>query len=106
MMFVDLMPTDKLEIGPDTILVLGDFGIASVVPTPEEERLLRFLAKHPGTTLADVRYSARVHKADFQKWRRGELKPTSVMSKRIEDVLSGASPLRKKPHKIRPNRFF
>ena len=64
--------------------------------------LSRFIQQHPGTTFADIKHSANVHTADFQKWRRGKLKPDSVMSKRIEDVLSGATPLKKKPPKPRP----
>jgi hypothetical protein len=51
--------------------------------------------------LADIRYSANVHKPDFQTWRRGEMQSTSVMSERIEDVLSGKSELKKKPRKVR-----
>jgi hypothetical protein len=67
-----------------------------------EDRLSRFKQRHPGTTLADIKHSANVHTAEFQDWRRGKLKPDSVMSKRIEDVLSGATPLKKNPPKPRP----
>jgi hypothetical protein len=67
-----------------------------------EDRLSFFMRTHPGTSLADIKYSAMVHSAEFQDWRRGELKSDSVMSKRIEDVLSGAKPLSKKPRKPRP----
>jgi hypothetical protein len=67
-----------------------------------EERLSRFRLEHRGTTFADIRYSAEVYKPDFQAWRRGELKADSVMSERIEDVLSGGRPLKKKPPKPRP----
>ena len=73
-----------------------------VIPaTPPEDRLARFRKEDPRTTLADIKYSANVHTSDFQRWRRGKLKPDSVMSERIEDVLSGALPLMKKPHKLR-----
>jgi hypothetical protein len=67
-----------------------------------EGRLSLFMRTHPDTTYADIKYSARVHTAEFQHWRRGQLKSASVMSKRIEDVLSGAKPLSKKPRKPRP----
>lgn len=99
-MHFDLSPMDALEIGPGNILVFGDFGRSRTV-TSREDRLWHFLEMRPGTTLADIRYSAGVHKADFQKWRRGELKSTSVMSERIDKVLSGAYPLMKKPPKSR-----
>jgi hypothetical protein len=66
-----------------------------------EDRLALFMQQHPGATYADVRYSAKVHKPDFQDWRRGKLPPTSVMRERIDDVLSGKTELRKKPRKPR-----
>ena len=72
-------------------------------PLSREERLQAFIVAHPGTTLADVKYSARVHTTDFQDWRNDRLKPQSVMSVRIEDVLSGATQLKKKPRKRRPD---
>jgi hypothetical protein len=53
--------------------------------------------EHPGATYADIKYSARVHAPEFQDWRKEKLKPTSVMSKRIDDVLNGSTPLKKKP---------
>jgi hypothetical protein len=67
----------------------------------QEDRLSRFMQEHPRTTYADIKYSAAVHTPDFQDWRKGKLKPDSVMSKRIEDVLSGATSLKKKPRKRR-----
>jgi hypothetical protein len=70
--------------------------------TPEE-RLVQFMATHHDTTYADIKYSANVHTADFQDWRNGRLSPTSVMTKRIEDVLSERTPLQKKPPKPRPD---
>jgi len=70
--------------------------------TPED-RLSRFMQAHTGTTYADVKYSANVHTADFQDWRKEKLKATSVMSQRIEDVLSGTTQLKKKPPKSRPD---
>jgi hypothetical protein len=66
-----------------------------------EDRLSRFRQEHPGATLVDVKYSANVHTAEFQDWRRGKLKPDSVMSERIEKVLAGIAPLKKKPPKPR-----
>jgi hypothetical protein len=68
--------------------------------TPED-RLSRFVQEHPGTTYADIKFSSMVHTAEFQDWRRGKLKPTSVMFRRIEDVLSGVTALKKRPPKPR-----
>ncbi len=68
-------------------------------PLSREERLQAFIVAHPGTTLADIKYSARVHTSEFQDWRNDRLKQESVMSQRIEDVLSGATQLKKKPPK-------
>ena len=39
---------------------------------------------------------------DFQDWRNDRLKQRSAMSGRIEDVLNGTVPLKKKPSKRRP----
>ena len=68
-------------------------------PISREERLQAFIVAHPGTTLADIKYSARVHTPEFQDWRNDRLKQQSLMSQRIEDVLSGAIQLKKKPPK-------
>jgi hypothetical protein len=73
------------------------------VPTSREERLQAFIVAHPGTTLADIKYSAGVHTPELQDWREDRLKQQSVMSRRIEDVLSGATRLKKKPRKPRPD---
>jgi hypothetical protein len=67
-----------------------------------EGRLSDFLSRHAGATYADVRYTARVHKPDFQDWRNNQLSPASIMAKRIEDVLSGVTPLKKNPGKRTP----
>ena len=74
-------------------------GSSEVPAVTREERLSRFMQDHPGTTYADIKYSANVYTAEFQDWRREQLKATSEMSKRIEEVLSGGRPLRKKPRK-------
>jgi hypothetical protein len=66
-----------------------------------EDRLSRFMQAHPGTSYADIKYSAVVHTPEFQDWRKGKLGPKSVMSVRIENVLNGISPLKKKPSKSR-----
>lgn len=60
-----------------------------------ERRLEHFRAER-GVTFADIARSAEVHKAEFQEWRSGKLKAESVMSQRIESVLSGRRPLRRK----------
>ncbi len=60
-----------------------------------EARLQEFIRTH-NTTIAAVCRTARVAKAEMQRWRKGELKSTSVMTRRIEDVLSGKTPLQRK----------
>jgi hypothetical protein len=58
-----------------------------------EGRLQEFVtANH--TTIAAVCDAAQVHKPDMQRWRRGELSDDSVMAQRIENVLSGETPLK------------
>lgn len=64
-----------------------------------KERLTRFQTQNPGVTLADIKFSANVHTPDFQDWRNNKMRDKSVMAERIEDVLSGARPLQKKPRK-------
>jgi hypothetical protein len=69
-------------------------------PSSRETRLEQFRVEHD-LTIADIARSAKVHKPDFQKWRSGELKEESVMSRRIESVLSGKRPvLRKRPDEL------
>jgi hypothetical protein len=60
-------------------------------PLPDqsrEERLQAFVREH-GTTIAAVRQAAAVAKPNMQQWRKEELHDSSVMSARIEAVLSG-----------------
>jgi hypothetical protein len=57
-----------------------------------EFRLQLFLAEK-NTTIAAVRRAAGVHKANMQQWRHSALSDSSVMSERIEDVLSGKRPI-------------
>ena len=57
-------------------------------PASREDRLQEFVRTH-GHTIKAVRKAAQVHKSDMQKWRHGELPDSSIMSQRIEDVLSG-----------------
>jgi hypothetical protein len=84
----------------------GDVGTGSSLTNAEatlmtsdtglrERRLEKFKAEHD-LALADITRAAGVHKADFQKWRKGNLDAESVMSQRIESVLSGKRPVRKK----------
>lgn len=61
-------------------------------PETRELRLQDFIDVK-GTTIAAVRRAARTAKANMQQWRRGELSNDSVMSERIEDVLSGKTPI-------------
>ena len=65
----------------------------AAVSAPEREaRLQEFREKHD-MSIAAIRRVARVYKADMKRWRHGKLSPDSVMAKRIENVLSGATPL-------------
>lgn len=74
-------------------------GKESDPPDPEvseldrETRLRAFLTAN-NTTIAAVSEAAFVHKPDMQHWRHEELSGESIMSQRIENVLSGKTPLR------------
>ena len=57
-----------------------------------ETRLQAFLTANDAT-IAAVCEAAEIYKADMQRWRRGTLSAESVMSQRIESVLSGETPL-------------
>ncbi len=63
------------------------------VVVPREVRLQAFIHQH-NTTIAAVSEAAVVHKPDMQHWRHDELSDDSVMSQRIENVLSGKTPLK------------
>jgi hypothetical protein len=86
----------------------GNSGLTGlpVLPEPESaddlasrpQRVERF-RKERSATFADIRYSSGVHKADFLHWKAGKLAASSVMSQRIEDVLSGKRPLKRNPGK-------
>jgi ribosome-binding protein aMBF1 (putative translation factor) len=65
----------------------------AAVSAPEREaRLQEFREKHD-MSIAAIRRAARVYKTDMKRWRHGKLSPDSVMAKRIENVLSGITPL-------------
>jgi hypothetical protein len=84
-----------------TTVCMGQEGAPPDGVGSPEDRLRSFIRQHPGTTYADVKYSAKVHTAEFQDWRRSRLKTGSVMSQRIESVLIGKTSLKKKPGKRR-----
>jgi len=71
-------------------------GASSKIETkPElsrERRLTSFVSAND-TSIAAVCRSANVYKTNMQQWRHEELAEDSVMSQRIEDVLSGKTPL-------------
>ena len=69
---------------------------------PDREHRLQQFRKDHKTTIAAVREAAEVHKPEMQNWRHGELPNESVMSQRIEEVLSGRRPL--KPRRTAPQR--
>jgi len=66
---------------------------AAVLALDHEARLQEFQEGHD-VSVAAISRAARVHKPDMRRWRHGKLGPKSVMAKRIEDVLSGVTPLR------------
>jgi hypothetical protein len=70
--------------------------VQDAVSTPSgsrEERLQRF-TKERGIPIARVERSADVDGKNMDQWRRDEMKDTSVMAERIEDVLAGRRPLK------------
>lgn len=72
-------------------------------PGSREERLQKFVSKHD-CTIMDVWRSAHVKKTDGKRWRKGIHSDSSVMSVRIEEVLSGQRPLiRNKTPQIKGN---
>jgi len=78
----------------------GGVGAVDADPVPvetlardREARLQAFLTAN-STTIAAVSEAALVHKPDMQHWRHEELSGDSVMSQRIENVLSGKTPLK------------
>jgi hypothetical protein len=65
----------------------------AAVSAPEREaRLQGFREKHD-VSIAAICRAASVYKTDMKRWRHGKLSPDSVMAKRIENVLSGVTPL-------------
>jgi hypothetical protein len=81
------------SVTPRAVSVVTKARVKVEAPSADtrELRLQAFLGGK--ISVATVRRTARVAKANMQQWRRGELSSDSVMSKRIEDVLSGKTPL-------------
>ncbi len=73
-----------------------------VAPRDRETRLQEFVKRNE-TTIAAVVGAAEVHKPQMQDWRHGKLPDRSVMSQRIEEVLSGRRPL--KPRRVAGQRL-
>lgn len=65
----------------------------NIVAEVRDARLQAFIRRH-NTTIAAVSEAALVYKPDMQHWRHEELSGDSVMSQRIENVLSGKTPLK------------
>lgn len=78
-----------------TVVSLDTASDGSGTMAAREARLLEFVGAHK-ISIAAVCRAARVAKAEMQRWRKGALKSTSVMTRRIEDVLSGKTPLPRK----------
>jgi hypothetical protein len=90
---------------PPSSMTAADFGCRPLDPpretgeplsaqlAPEREaRLQAFLREHD-VSIAAICRAANVHKADMQRWRHGKLSQRSMMSQRVEKVLSGTTPL-------------
>jgi hypothetical protein len=65
---------------------------AVALENSRESRLQAFVSK-TDSNIAAVRIAAKVAKPDMQKWRHGTLPESSKMSRRIEKVLGGETPL-------------
>ena len=65
---------------------------AAVLALEREARLQAFREEHD-LSIAAICRAARVHKADMKRWRHGKLSSKSVMAIRIDNVLSGVTPL-------------
>ena len=70
--------------------------VAAELAIKREARLQAFL-RNTDVSVAAVCRAANVHKADMQRWRHGKLTQHSLMSQRIEKVLSGITPLAPRP---------
>ena len=77
----ELMDSPKPDRTDETVEI-------SQLAAGREDRLQAFIEKR-GCTITTVREKAKVHKPQFQDWRKGKLPDSSTMSVRIEEVLSG-----------------
>jgi hypothetical protein len=75
----------------------GSNGSNDLIADTREDRLEEFLKKHPKSTHADIYRSADVPKGAFYEWKNNKLPDNSRITERIEDVLAGRRPLKKKP---------
>jgi len=66
---------------------------AMTEPLLNRERRLQTFVRDKSTSIAAICRTANVHKPNMQQWRHNALSEDSVMSQRIEDVLSGKTPL-------------
>jgi hypothetical protein len=73
--------------------------LRSVDLTISREERLQALISAEDVAIADVCRTARVYKANMQQWRREELSDDSAMSLRIEDVLNGKTPVKRRGKK-------
>jgi hypothetical protein len=62
------------------------------VAADRERRLKEFISTQR-VSIAAVDRAAKVAKPDRQEWRKGKMSDSSVMARRIEDVLAGRTPL-------------
>lgn len=101
----DLVPAQALEAGravfggQPVILSPKPIAMKPLKPTPEilmrkASRFLKlsgFRVSRSGVTDASVYKALRIDKADWYKWRRGELPDSSGKSQRIEKYLADSA---------------
>jgi hypothetical protein len=86
---------------PESVNEENEHAGVGLAPISREARLQAFVAAHASYTLADIRYSADVYKPEFRSWKSGKLPDTSVISRRLEDLLAGRRALQKRPRQPR-----
>jgi len=87
------LPAVRGEAPPTKTAALTEATANGKTAEPREVRLQAFIHQH-NTSIAAVSEAAAVHKPDMQHWRHDELSDDSVMSRRIENVLSGKTQLK------------
>ncbi len=93
----EVHPEERAEVTCATDPVDSDPTLLALI-SERKELLTEFRNRYPECRLTWVDYSAKVHKRDRERWRKGQLPDRSSISNRIRRVLEGTLSLRK-PHK-------